>query len=495
MKKILVVDEEQEICTFFDCFISKHGYKVKAVQSSREALEVLENEKFNLAILDQRTSNENEQSLLKKIKELDNRCQIILMTNNNTVNSEIDLFDNMVLDYIEKPFDAVKLQVLIDRALNPKNFTIAEDIRIKAFESGLVIGNNQEMLQLMDLARRIALKNVTVLIQGETGTGKELMARFIHNCSPRANEPFIPINCAAISENLLESELFGHEKGAFTGANRTRKGFFEIASVGTIFLDEIGEASPSTQAKLLRVLETGEFFRVGGEAMHRTDARIIAATNIVLNQAVNDRQFRQDLFYRLDVFTLRTPPLRERSEDIPLYLDYFLSRFSDGKEIKIQQFSSESIDLLAGYDWPGNVRELVNLVQWLLTVVDEPIILPHHLPDKITNKQPLVDSENIPENMEDGAVVLDNNTAAWMDKMIADMREESALWIDKTINEMRTSTKIDLNKMLEDFTELKNQTAKRIIESTLAKTLGDRKAAAKMLGITPRTLKYIYRGK
>lgn len=481
MKKILVVDDEKEICTFFSYFLKKKGYDVTTVQSGREALKIIAAEKFHLALLDLKLPDSDGLTLLKKIKEKTCRCQVIIMTGYSTVKSAITAMQNGALDYIEKPFDDIgELERLIDEALSATSFTEDGDLLEMAAESGIILGKNRQMLHLIGLARRIAAKNVTVLIQGETGSGKEVLARFIHNCSKRAANPFIPINCAAISETLLESELFGYEKGAFTGANKARKGFFEIASSGTLFLDEIGEASLSTQAKLLRVLETGEYIPVGGEQVRRTDSRIIAATNVILDEAVHNRAFRQDLFYRLEVLTLKIPPLRERPEDISLYLDYFIRRFTEGKELGVREFAPETVDILCAYDWPGNVRELINLVQKLVTVVDEPMILPRHLPEKVLRRKTVKDIAPIFEDCGD----------------IDDIFEkEAGLWVDRLVEHLQAEKNLDLNKIMDDFTELKNRVARNLIKEALAKTLGDRKAAAELLGITPRTLKYIYKGK
>lgn len=485
MKKILIVDDEKEICTFFSYLLRKKGCEVTTVQSGREALEVINRDKFHLALLDMKLPDVDGLTLLKKIKEKTCHCQVIIMTGYSTVKSAITAMQNGALDYIEKPFDDLnELESLIEKALSTRAYVDDANLQELAAESGVVLGKNQQMLHLIGMARRIAMKNITVLIQGETGTGKEVIARFIHNCSKRASSPFIPVNCAAISESLLESELFGYEKGAFTGAGRTRKGFFEIASNGTLFLDEIGEACMSTQAKLLRVLETGEFIRVGGEEVLRTDSRIIAATNTILDEAVTNRAFRQDLFYRLDVLTLEIPPLRERRDDIPYLLDYFLKRFSEGKDVDAREFHHQTMDLLCNYEWPGNVRELVNLIQRLVTVVDEPQIKPHHLPDKLLQQK--IYCQNKRTNSD-----LNNDSKDKSDELGIDAN----LFLGRLENQLQSQKNLDLNRVMDDLTELKNKVAKSLVHKALAETLGDRKAAANLLGITPRTLKYIYLGK
>lgn len=481
MKKILIVDDEREICTFFSYLLSKKGYQVTTVQSGREALEIIDRDKFHLALLDLKLPDLDGLTLLRKLKEKNCRCQVIIMTGYSTVKSAITAMQLGALDYIEKPFDDLnELEKLIDSALNTRACTDNEVLQEAASEAGIVLGKSRQMLQIIDLARRIAVKNVTVLIQGETGTGKEVMARFIHNCSKRAENPFIPINCAAISETLLESELFGYEKGAFTGANRDRKGFFEIAGKGTLFLDEISEASLSTQAKLLRILETGEYMRVGGETVYKTDSRIIAATNVILDEAVTKRLFREDLFYRLDVLTLKIPPLRERKEDIPIFLNYFLRRFTEGKEVEVREFADKTIDILCAYAWPGNVRELVNLVQRLVTVVDEPRIMPSHLPEKVLTRQ---DSSPLSEVVDKSADIESL------------LEKEADIWVERLVKKLQDRHTVNLNSIMDNFTEMKQHVARSLVKKALAETLGDRKAAADLLGITPRAIKYLYLGK
>lgn len=477
MKRILVVDDEKEICTFFIFLLKKKGYEVNAVQSGQKALELMVNTDYDLALLDLKMPDIDGLTLMRQLKEINPHCQAIVMTGYSTVKSAIAAMQNGALDYIEKPFDDIaELESIIESAFRTMD-TVDSELQELAVEAGVVFGRDRKMLNVVAMARRIAAKNVTVLIQGETGTGKEVLARFVHNCSSRSGEAFIPINCAAISETLLESEIFGYEKGAFTGANRTRKGFFEIANSGTIFLDEIGEASLTTQAKLLRVLETGEFIRVGGETVHKTDSRIIAATNVNLNEAVTNRVFRQDLFYRLDVLTLKIPPLRERKEDIPTYLDYFLKRYS-GKDYDLPKFSDEALEILIEYDWPGNVRELVNLVQLLMTVVDDKLILPVHLPDKIKKRQ----SQQL-------------LAGAPMDDIDALLGPEGVSWMEKLVENLGVSNQYSFNLLLDTCTQIKSQIAKNMVEKALKETRGDRKHAADLLGITPRQLKYLYRGK
>ncbi len=480
------MDDEKEICTFFSYLLRNKGYEVTAIQSGREAQETIEREKFHLALLDLKLPDIEGLTLLKQIKSKAYGCQVIIMTGYSTVKSAIAAMQIGALDYIEKPFDDLnELERLIDSALNTVSHDQNINLQEMVEESGLVFGKNEQMLQVVDLARRIAVKNVTVLIQGETGTGKEVIARLIHNFSKRAEKPFVPINCAAISETLLESELFGYEKGAFTGANKTRKGYFEIASNGSLFLDEISEASLSTQAKLLRVLESGEFMRVGGETSLKTDSRIIAATNVILDEAVDNRIFRQDLFYRLDVLTMKIPPLRERKEDIPCFLDYYLRRFAEGKDGGVQKLAAETVEILCEYNWPGNVRELGNLIQRLVAVVDEPVIKPRHLPEKLLTCRLKTRAAG------GGGDRIDETGGEMFDVLGRDAN----LLVERLEHRLRERKTLDLTGVLDNINNLRNSVAKSLVKKALAETLGDRKAAANLLGISPRTLKYIYLGK
>ncbi|MHB9094020.1 MAG: sigma-54-dependent transcriptional regulator [Eubacteriales bacterium] len=485
LKRILIVDDEKEICTFFSYLLKNKGYDITTIQSGREAQETIDREKFHLALLDLKLPDIDGLTLLKQIKRKTCRCQVIIMTGYSTIKSAIAAMQMGSLDYIEKPFDDLQeLERLIDSALNTVSYDQDINLQEMAEESGLVLGKNEQMIQVVDLARRIAAKNVTVLVQGETGTGKEVIARFMHNFSKRAKKPFIPINCAAISETLLESELFGYEKGAFTGANKTKKGYFEIATNGTLFLDEISEASLSTQAKLLRVLESGEFMRVGGETILKTDSRIIAATNVILDEAVDNRIFRQDLFYRLDVLAVKIPPLRERKEDIPYFLDYFLKRFAEGKDVEAREFAKETMEILCEYDWPGNVRELANLIQRLVAVVDEPVIKLRHLPEKLLARLKTKPVGNGGDRVGEAK-----------EEVFNALGKDADLLVERLEHQLRENKTLDLARVLDNLTNLKNSVAKSLVKKALAETLGDRKAAADLLGISPRTLKYIYLGK
>ncbi|MBE2910547.1 sigma-54-dependent Fis family transcriptional regulator [Anoxybacillus flavithermus] len=328
---------------------------------------------------------------------------------------------------------------------------------------------------LLKFAYKIAKKNVNVLIEGETGTGKEVLAHFIHSASMRYDHPFVGVNCGAVSETLLESELFGYEKGAFTGAVKEKKGIFEIANRGTLFLDEIGEASLATQVKLLRVLETGEYMRVGGETVRKTNARIIAATHVNLAKAVEERNFREDLLYRLDVVKLTIPPLRERLEDLPLLVEYFL------KKLNISMtFSEDSIACMRQYYWPGNVRELFNVVKRAVTLAEgeTAVITPSYLPEKLKVSLPLkrADDEQDKKKELDFEVYLQQ-------------------WVTHVLSMWRSNEKVDLEYVLSLVREMEVEMSRSFIMKTLKETIGNRKEAAERLNITVRKLRYLLKEK
>ena len=318
-----MVDDEPEVCNFAYLLKSRGG-RVETAHTGREAYARLNRFKFNVALVDLKLPDSDGLQILKKIKEKQPECEVIIITGYSTVKSAVEAIQLGAFDYVEKPFaDIEEMEDLIKKALKARQ----EVDRLSSQEEyGFVVGRNPKMISLVTAARKIAKKNITVLIQGETGTGKEVLARYIHAVSHRSDRPFLGFNCGAFTETLLESELFGHEKGAFTGATSKKKGIFELAHKGTLFLDEIDSASPAIQIKLLRILETGELLRVGGEEISKVDVRVITATNADLACKVENRTFREDLFYRLDVASLVIPPLRRRAEDIPLFVHYFLSK-------------------------------------------------------------------------------------------------------------------------------------------------------------------------
>lgn len=378
--QVLIIDDEADVCTFFRRLLTRKGYGVVTASRETEALQALAEHRFHVAMVDLKLPDTDGLTLLKAIKARQPACEVIIMTGYSTIKTAVTAMQLGAYEYLEKPFEDIgEIEALIEKAAShgmglQQGGGGREEWQDVAEAVGFRVGTSPAMGRLVSLAHKIAGKNVTVLIQGNTGTGKEVLARFIHAASGRADQTFIPVNCGALPENLLESELFGHEKGAFTGASQPRRGIFELANRGTLLLDEIGDASPQIQVKLLRVLETGEFMRVGGEKPIRTDVRIIAATNVDLEQAIREKTFREDLYYRLNVVRLEIPPLRSRAEDIPLLAEHFVRQLNPDFRI-----SPQALHLLQGYGWPGNIRQLANVMRRAVVMCSGDTILPEHL--------------------------------------------------------------------------------------------------------------------
>jgi len=365
--KILVADDEQSMREFLDIMLKKEGYKVSLASNGEEVLKLTERDIFDLVLMDIRMPKLDGISALKKIKAISPETIVIMITAYASADTAIKAMKEGAYDYITKPFKVEEIKLIIKNALEKKNLQ-KENILLKQvvrdryhFEN--IIGQSSKMLALYDLLEKVAPTKTNILITGESGTGKELAAKAIHFNSPRKEKPFVTLNCGAIPEPLIESELFGHMKGAFTDAIATKKGLFEVADEGTIFLDEISELPLLMQVKLLRVLQDKEFKRVGGTEDIRVDVRIISATNKDLEEAVREKQFREDLFYRLNVIQIKLPRLRERREDIPLLTDHFLKKYSEELNKNISRISSEALRLLLNYEFPGNVRELQNIIE------------------------------------------------------------------------------------------------------------------------------------
>ncbi|HEY4619846.1 MAG TPA: sigma-54 dependent transcriptional regulator [Nitrospirota bacterium] len=384
--RILLVDDDADIRETMVTLLTMNDYCVTSVADGQSAIEEVKKEKFNIVITDLMMPKMTGIDVIKNLKAIDPDLQCIVITGYATVSTAVDAMKAGAYDYLMKPFNGTEVLMLLKRVMELQDLQ-AENSQLKrtlhqryGYES--LIGNSEGIQKVCSLIEKVAETDSTILILGESGTGKELVARTIHYNSPRKNKPLIPINCGAIPETLLESELFGHEKGAFTGASTTRIGRFELADGGTIFLDEIGDMSPTLQVKLLRVLQQREFERVGGVRTIKVDVRIIAATNIDLEHAVHEGKFREDLYYRLNVIPVVIPPLRERADDIPLLMDHFLSHFNKSKKRDIKGFSPAAMDILISYPWPGNIRELENLVERLIILKGNGTICPDDLPEK-----------------------------------------------------------------------------------------------------------------
>jgi two-component system nitrogen regulation response regulator GlnG len=386
MDKILVVDDEADIRRAFRRNLEPDGLTVLEAGSGPEAIRQIAAEKPDLVVMDIRMGATNGLETLKKLRELDPKLMVIMMTAYGTTQTAIEAMKHGAYDYVLKPLDVPKLKALIQNALRSaramRQVVSYAPLLAKEDHAEGIVGQSEPMQQVFKLIGQVAGSDATVFITGESGTGKELVARAIYHHSLRAAKAFLAINCAAIPENLLESELFGHEKGSFTGAAERRIGKFEQCDGGTIFLDEIGDMPLATQAKVLRVLQNGEFQRVGGNQTQRVDVRVVAATNREPERLVAEQKFREDLYYRLNVVRIQLPPLRERDGDIPVLVDYFLQR------TKIKRVSPSVLDILQKHQWPGNVRELENAIQRAAVVARGETLMPDDLPADVRESRP-----------------------------------------------------------------------------------------------------------
>jgi DNA-binding NtrC family response regulator len=368
MASILIVDDESSSRLTLSLLLKKQGYRLAQAASQQEALEKLSQDVYDVVIADLRMEKKNSGiEVLKASQRLTPPPAVIILTAYSSVESAVEAMKLGASDYVQKPFAPDELLLKVSRALESQRKD-AELVRLRTAQDKLygfenIVAKSKGMLEVLDLVRRVAPSDATVLIEGETGTGKELIARALHQHSPRHNAPFIPINCGALPETILESELFGHVKGAFTDAKTNKKGLFEEADTGTIFLDEISETAPSTQVKLLRVLQDGEVRRVGSNTPVQVDVRVIAATNRLMAQHVAEGKFREDLYYRLQVIPIRIPPLRERKDDTLPLAEHFLRIYNAKNNRSVKGVSREAQKLLLSHAWPGNVRELENAIE------------------------------------------------------------------------------------------------------------------------------------
>jgi two-component system nitrogen regulation response regulator GlnG len=460
MDKILVVDDEADIRRAFHRNLAGDTLQVVDAANGEEAIRMVAQERPTLVLMDIRMGATSGLDTLRKLRELDPKLFVIMMTAYGTTQTAIEAMKLGAYDYVLKPLEVPKLKTLIDSALKA-----ARDMReVVSYQPLLasedyaegIVGKSEAMQQVFKLIGQVSQSDATVLVTGESGTGKELVARAIYHHSRRAEKPFLAINCAAIPENLLESELFGHEKGAFTGAADRRIGKFEQCDQGTIFLDEIADMPPSTQTKILRVLQSGEFQRVGGNQTFQVDVRVIAATNKNPEEQVSTKRFREDLYYRLNVVRIHLPPLRERRDDVRLLVDYFLQRLaksgtSSGKVMKI---SPEALKILDRSSWPGNVRELENVIERSAVVARGDSILPKDLPAEVREPRAV-------------AVAPQDLTTA----------------IDAAVRPLYALAKKDPKLKIMAAVE------RELITRALVETSGNQVQAARLLGITRATLR------
>ena len=387
---VLVVDDDPALREILQETLMRESYSVSTAEDGAGAVQAVKETVVHIVITDFQLPDIDGLEVIDRLSKLDAKIIPIVMTGFGTIETAVRAMKSGAFDFITKPFDLGTVSAVVRRAaefhrLRQENHLLRRAVRDQ-YRLEQLVGVSEPMQQVLEFVQKVADSDSTVMIQGESGTGKELVARMLHFNSQRRDRPLVPVNCGAIPENLLESELFGHEKGAFTGATHARMGRFELAHGGTIFLDEIGEMSLPLQVKLLRVLQEREFERVGGNRTIHVDVRIIAATNQDLEAMVEERRFRQDLFYRLNVIPIVIPPLRERRSDIPLLIDHFLNRFNQSKHTEVVGLDDEALRLLTEYDWPGNIRELENMMERLVVLKKQGILASEDLPQKISRR-------------------------------------------------------------------------------------------------------------
>ncbi len=470
MDKVLLIDDEADVQYSFQRIFDLPDIELITANSGEEGLKLIPRLKPDLVIMDVRMGGINGLETLRRLRQIDAKQMVIMMTAYGTTQTAIEAMKLGAYDYLLKPFDVPRLKQIVLNALKA-----ARDMRqVVSYQPLLesedydvgIIGRSEAMQNVFKIIGQLAGSNATALITGESGTGKELVARAVYSHSKRNGQPFLAINCAAIPENLLESELFGHEKGAFTGASAQRIGKFEQCNGGTIFLDEIGDMTLSTQAKILRVLQSGSFERVGGNQPIKVDVRVIAATHRPLEQAVAAREFREDLFYRLNVVRIHIPPLRDRRDDIALLINYFLKKFGQAQGKAPKSIAAPAIEMLERFNWPGNVRELENVIQRAVVMAKGDVILTDDLPTLITNA---------PAPVAEKLAATTATAPATEEGGPADLAT-----ITRTLfNWARENPKLKILPAVE----------RELIIQALLDTKGNQVRAAKLLGITRATLR------
>jgi DNA-binding NtrC family response regulator len=391
METILIIDDEKSLLDLLTVVFKKEGYAVKTAASAAGAFEVLAKEEIDLVVTDIKMPGADGMDVLRYVRENLPDLPVILITAYGSIAQAVEALKAGALDYVVKPFDVEELKIIVGRGLasgrlKQENLLLKRDLKDRyGFEQ--MIGKSRPMQEIYILIEKVASTDSTVLITGESGTGKEMAARAVHLQGARRDHPFVSINCAALPENLLESELFGHVRGSFTGAVSDKKGMFELAQRGTLFLDEVGEMSPWTQVKLLRALQERKVRRVGGADEIPVDVRIIAATNLDLKKRIAEGKFREELFYRLNVISVDMPPLRKRVEDIPILIAHFLHKYCEKMGKKPKRFTPDVVGLLEGYPWPGNIRELENVIERIVAIEDRETVTVACLPQEIVSPQ------------------------------------------------------------------------------------------------------------
>ncbi|OGP53877.1 MAG: Fis family transcriptional regulator [Deltaproteobacteria bacterium RBG_13_52_11] len=447
-QKILVVDDEKSMCDFLEIMLQKEGYEVISTTSGEKALALLDNNLYSMVLTDVKMPGTDGFEVLRKTKEVSPDTAVIMITAYGSPEGAVTAIKEGAYDYITKPFRVEEVKLTIKKSLERSNL-IRENVRLRQaveerYKFWNLIGKSPKMQRVYELVEKVSQTKANVLVTGESGTGKELVAKAVHYNSARKDRPFVTLNCGAIPENLLESELFGHMKGSFTGAIANKRGLLEMAESGTLFMDEIGELPLALQVKLLRVIQEREFKRVGGTEDIKVDVRIISASNQDLQQKVAQGGFRDDLFYRLNVIQIKLPPLRDRKEDVTLLTNHFVRKYSADTGKKVEGVSPEALELLLGYDFPGNVRELENIIERSITLETSPTISERHIRSYLNER---MISKSIPPSLEIPAEGL------------------------------------DLNKVVEDL-------EKAFILKALEHTGGIKKKAAEILGMNFRAMRY-----
>jgi DNA-binding NtrC family response regulator len=446
MEKILVIDDEKSILDLLSVVFEKEGYIVKTSLSATRAVELMGNEDFDIIISDIKMPRMSGMELLRYVRENRPDIPIVMITAYGTIKQAVEALKAGAMDYIVKPFDVEELKIIVAQGLEKKrlkeeNLFLKKELKEK-YDFENMIGKSKVMQEIYDLIEKVAGTDSTVLVTGESGTGKEIAARSIHYMSTRRERAFVSINCGALPENLLESELFGHVKGSFTGAIVNKKGMFEIAEKGTLFLDEVSEMSPWTQVKLLRALQDKRIRRVGGTEEIPVDVRIIGASNQDLKKSIKEGNFREDLFYRLNVISFEMPPLRKRKEDIPLLVTHFLEKYCNGMGRQMKRIAPEVFGVLESYPWPGNVRELENAIERVVAIEERGTITKGSLPKEMLQPD---DKQEVAPSLEPG---------------------------------------FDLNAVLDEISS-------GYVQQALQFSRGNLKEAANILGVNYRSLRYL----
>ncbi len=480
MDKLLLIDDEADVQYSFRRIFDSPEIELTTAASGEEGLKLLTKVKPDLVIMDVRMGGITGLEALRRLRQIDAKLPVIMMTAYGTTQTAIEAMKLGAFDYLLKPFDVPKLKQIVAAALKASRdmkqvVSYQPALETEDYEMG-IIGRSEPMQNVFKLIGQLAMSDATALITGESGTGKELVARAVYHHSQRSNQPFLAINCAAIPENLLESELFGHEKGSFTGAAVQRIGKFEQCNNGTIFLDEIGDMSLPTQTKILRVLQSGTFERVGGNQPMKVNVRVIAATNKNLEQAVAAKEFREDLFYRLNVVRIRMPALRERPTDIPLLVNYFLKKYGQPQKGPLKAITNDAIAAMQAYRWPGNVRELENSIQRALVVAKGDAILESDLPSEIfSTPADLAATTSSPA----AAPTATDTPAAATPAPAPQTVDETIVLIRRLFDWARSKGDQKLIPTVE----------RELIIHALAETGGNQVRASKLLGITRATLR------